>query len=65
METTLCLIPHIVKDSFDFMQRLENLSQNNTLLSMCDIKSLYTNISHYLLLTAMEYWIEHFQNNLP
>ena len=39
--------------------------QNNTLLSTCDIKSLYTNIRHNLFLTAIEYWIEHLQNNLP
>ena len=65
MEPALSLIPHIVKDSFDFTQRLKKQCQNNTLLSTCDIKSLYTNIRHDLFLTAIEYWIEHLQNNLP
>ena len=65
MEPALSLSPHTVKDSFDFMQRLEKQCQNNTLLSTCDIKSLYTNIRHNLFLTAIEYWIEHLQNNLP
>ena len=65
IEPALSLIPHIVKDSFDFTQRLEKQCQNNTLLSTCDIKSLYTNIRHDLFLTAIEYWIEHLQNNLP
>ena len=65
MEPALSLIPHIVKDSFDFTQRLEKQCQNNTLLSTCDIKSLYTNIRHDLFLTAIEYWIEHLPNNLP
>ena len=65
MEPALSLIPHIVKDSFDFTQRLEKQCQNNTLLSTCDIKSLYTNIRQDLFLTAIEYWIEHLQNNLP
>ena len=65
MEPALSLILHIVKDSFDFTQRLEKQCQNNTLLSTCDIKSLYTNIRHDLFLTAIEYWIEHLQNNLP
>ena len=65
MEPALSLIPHIVKDSFDFIQRLEKQCHNNTLLSTCDIKSLYTNIRHDLFLTAIEYWIEHLQNNLP
>ena len=59
------LIPHIDEDSFDFTQRLEKQCQNNTLLITCDIKSLYTNIGHDLFLTAVEYWIEHLQNNLP
>ena len=58
MEPALSLIPQIVKDSFDFTQRLEKQCQNNTLLSTYDIKSLYTNICHDLFLTAIEYWIE-------
>ena len=33
MEPALSLIPHIVKDSFDFKQRLEKPCQSNTLLS--------------------------------
>ena len=52
MESSLSLIPHIVEDSFNFMQRWQKQSQNNTLPSTCDIKSLLTNIHHDLLLTA-------------
>ena len=55
MEPALSLIPHINKDSFDFIQRLEKQCLNNTLLSTCDIKSLSTNIHHDLFLTAIEY----------
>ena len=65
MEPALSLIPHIVKDSFNFTQRLEKQCQNNTLLSTCDIKSVHINIHHNLFLTAIEYWIEHLQNHLP
>ena len=65
MEPALSLIPHIVKDSFDFMQRLEKQYQNNILLSTCDIKSLYTNIRHDLFLIAIEYWIETYKKKLP
>ena len=61
IKSAFSLIPHIAKDSFDFMQRLEKQCQNNTLSSTCEIKSLYTNICHDLFLTAMEYWIEHLQ----
>ena len=55
MEPVLSLIPHIVKDSFDFTQRLEKRCQGNTLLSTCDIKSLYINIRHDLFDIAIEY----------
>ena len=65
MEPALSLTPRIVKDSFDFTQRLEKRCQNNTLLSTCDKKCLKTNICQDLFLTALEYWIEHLQNNLP
>ena len=65
MERVLSLIPHIVKDSFDFIQRLEKQCQNNSLLNTCDVKSLCTNIGHDLFLTAIECWIQHLQNNLP
>ena len=65
MELALSSIPHIVKDSFDFTQRSEKQCQNNTLLSTCDIKSLYTNKRHDCFLTAIENWIEYLQNNLP
>ena len=51
----VCIYTQIVKDSFDFTQRLEKQCQNNTLLSTCDIKFLYTNIRHDLFLTAIEY----------
>ena len=53
MEPSLSLISHIVKDSFDFTQRLKKQFQSNTLLSMYDIKFLYTNIRHDLFLTAI------------
>ena len=43
MEPALSLIPHIVKDSFDFKQRLEKPCQSNTLLS--SHKSLFFLVS--------------------
>ena len=42
-EFALFLIPHIIKDSLTFMQRLR----------------------HDLFRTAIQYWIEYLQNNLP
>ena len=52
MEPVLSSIPHIVR-LFDLTQRLEKQCENNTLLSTCDIKSLYTNLCHDLFLTAI------------
>ena len=64
MEPALSLIQHIFKNTFEFTQRSEKQCQNNTLLSMGNIKA-FTQIYATLFLTVVEYWIEHLQNNLP
>ena len=43
VEPSLAMISHIVKDSFDFKNRLDKHCPTGTTLSTCDIKSLYTN----------------------
>ena len=50
-------VGYLLKDSFDFLDKLDRNVSNDTLLLTCDIKSLYTNISHDLALTAIDYWI--------
>ena len=65
LEPSLAMISHIAKDSFDFKNRLNKYCPNGTTLSTCDIKSLYTNIRHDLFYTAVKYWIEKLQNDLP
>ena len=57
MEPTLSFIKHILKDSFDFTV--------NTILSTCDIESLYTNIKHDVFYKAIEYWIDKFHDDIP
>ena len=37
MESTLSFIKHILKDSFDFVDRIDTQSTVNTILSTCDI----------------------------
>ena len=59
------MISDIVKDSFDFKNRLDKHCPTGTTLSTCDVKSLYTNTRHDLFYTAVEYWIEKLQNDLP
>ena len=65
LEPSLSFIPHILKDSFDFLERLDTTSTEDTLLSSCDIKSLYTNICHDVFYKAIDYWIEKLINEIP
>ena len=62
MEPTLSFIKHILKDSFGFIDRIDTI---NTILSTCDIKSLYTNIKHDVFYKAIEYWIDKFHDDIP
>ena len=65
MEPTLSLIKHILKDSFDFIDRIDTQSSVHTILSSCDIKSLYTNIKHDVFYKAIGYWIDKFHDDIP
>ena len=62
MEPTLSFIKHILKDSFGFIDRIDTQCTINTILSTCDIKSLYTNIKHDVFYKAIEYWIDEFHD---
>ena len=61
LEPSLSFIPHILKDSFDFLERLDTTCTDDTLLSSCNIRSLYTNIRHDVFYKAIDYWIEDVQ----
>ena len=65
MGPTLSFIKHILKDSFDFIDRIDTQCTVNTILSTCDIKSLYTNINHDVFYKAIEYWIDKFYDGIP
>ena len=65
MEPSLPMVLHIDKDSFNFKNGLDTHCPTRTTVSTCDIKSVYTNFLHDLFYTAVEYWIEKLQNNLP
>ena len=58
-------IPHIVKDSFDLLDRIPDEIDDDTVLGTCDIKSLYTNISKDLALKSIDFWVTKFQNVIP
>ena len=59
------LIDHIVKDTFDFKDRLEKTCTEDTQLCTWDIKAMYNNITHDLFLRSVEYWVLKFQHQLP
>ena len=64
LEPFLKTIPQILRDSFDFIERSHKQCTNDTLITTCDIKALYTNISHNLAYRAVEYWIDKIGNQI-
>ena len=58
-------IKYILKDSFDFQQKLDPHCEEGTQFVTWDIKSLYTSIRHDLFYTAIEYWIGKLGDRLP
>ena len=64
LEPSLSFITHILNDSFDFLERLDTTCTKHSLLSSCDIKSLYTNLGH-VFYKAIDYWIEILINEIP
>ena len=65
LEPSLSFIHNILKDSFDFLVRLETTCTEDTLLSSCEIKSLNTNIERDVFYKAIDYWIEKLINEIP
>ena len=58
-------IPHILRDSFDFVDKCNHPVPDGTLLGTADIKSLYTNLSKDLVFSAIEYWVDRYYNLIP
>ena len=65
LEPSLSFIPHILKDFFGFLERLDTTCTEDTLLSSCDIKSLYVNIRLEVFYNTIDYWIEKLINEIP
>ena len=65
LEPSLSFISHILKDSFDFLEHLDTTCTEDTLLTSCYIKSLYTSIRHDVFYKAIDYWIEKLINEIP
>ena len=63
IEPTLSFIKHILKDSLDFIDRINTQCTVNTILS--DIKSLHTYMKHDVFYKAIGYWIDEFHDDIP
>ena len=58
-------IPHIIRDSFDYIERCSLTVPDGTLVGTADIKALYTNLSKDLVLKAIEYWFTRYAPVIP
>ena len=65
LQPLVALIPHVLRDSFDLLERIDTTTQEDVYLGSCDIKSLYTNISQDLALRAIDYWITTYGHTIP
>ena len=59
------MLPQVLQDSFDLIERTETTVAENVLLGSCDIKSLYTNISADLAFRAIDFWISKYGDSVP
>ena len=65
LEPPLSFMTQILKDCFDFLERLDTTCTADAILSSCKVKSLYTNICHDVFYKAIDYWIEKLINEIP
>ena len=53
-----------VKDDWDYLRKLPQKNSYESNIFGCDIKSLYTSISHELGLKAIDYWLNKHRNEV-
>ena len=56
---------YILRDSFNFKEKLDHQCHPDTLFVTWDIKSLYTSIRHDLFYTAIEFWLDKLGDRIP
>ena len=57
-------VEHIVKDTFDFIDRFDTQAEEDPMIVTWDIKSLYPNIRHDLFDDAISYWVDKHRNDI-
>ena len=65
MQPVLEKIKHVLKDTFDFVERFDRKMDDETLIITWDIKSLYPNIRHDLFYEAISYWVDRYAGEIP
>ena len=65
LQPVLQKVEHIVKDTFDFIERFDTQVEDDTVIVTWDIKSLYPNIRHDLFHDAISYWVDKYVNDIP
>ena len=58
-------VKHILKDTFDFIERFDKVADEETQIITWDIKSLYPNIRHELFFEAINYWVDRLGCEIP
>ena len=65
LQPVLEKIKHVLKDTFDFVDRFDRTMEEETIIVTWDIKSLYPNIRHDLFFEAIAYWVEKYETEIP
>ena len=65
LQPVLEKIKHIVKDTFDFVERFDETMDEDTIIVTWDIKALYPNIRHDLFHEAIAYWVDKYASEIP
>ena len=65
LQPCLKKVRHVLKDTFDFVERFDKEVDEDTQIITWDIKSLYPNISHELFFEAISYWVDKFGEEIP
>ena len=58
-------VPSYICDSMDFLNKIPETTDPNTLLVTFDVMSLYKNIPHDFGLQVIRFWIEKYQELIP
>jgi hypothetical protein len=65
LKNLCCKVPSYIRDSMDFLNKIPEDVDPDTLLVTFDVTSLYTNIPHEFGVEALTYWIEKYPELIP